>query len=514
MISRSFRPFFYAENFKGINSKDSVENILDGEWDENSIDIFSDEKGTLASRPGFTGITSASIGASVAWCGFCQFDVHSGGTTTSHYVGAGSNGKIYKFESNAYTELYSGLTTGSDNRYSFFSFDNTLIIMNGVNETLKWAGTGSCATFATSVTSDFGIEWQRYGWAHSILDPRLVYYCTTLGDPDSAYTSFLNFDDDTGYVTGLCKAGDDMIVGKKQALYRVQYRGTAPLFQRYRIPSKIGPVNHFTMKEMPDGRVIFLAPDFNFYMINGDNVIPSGDNIKKIVSDGVNSRLTKAVAGLLLTRSQYWCSFTYTSGVTANDRTLVMDWSRPYTDKWGTVQYPWFVYTIGANCFAEVSVSGKSYLYHGGYVGKMYKDDYGTNDDSEAFSPTYRSKPISHGDPSIEKKYQNMALSHKASGDWDLTISIICDNNAATEKTISHNLLGGVGAQTLFDKAYFDEDYFASESDGDATRQIDRVGKTIQISFGTSGLDESWEIYYYGIHVKPLRRGVRNRESS
>jgi hypothetical protein len=514
MLARRFQPFFYQENFKGVNAKDGPENILDGEWGEDSLDIFSDPQGALASRPGFTGITSASIGASVAWCGFYEFDTLSGGVTTQHYIGAGSNGKLYEFISNGFTEIYSGLTTGANNRYSFFGFNNTLIIMNGVNDMLAWTGSGSCATFATSVTSDFGIEWQRYGWAHSTVDPRLVYYCTTLGDPDSAYTSFLNFDDDANIVTGLCKAGDDMIVGKKEALYRIQYRGTTPLFVKYRIPSKVGPVNHFTMKELPDGKVIFLAPDFNFYMLNGDNVDPCGANIQKIIKNGVNSRITKTVSGLLLNRNQYWCSFSYVSGATTNDRTLVMDWSRPYADKWGKIQYPWFIYTIGANCFSEVSVSGKPLLYHGGYTGKMYKDDIGTNDDGVAFSPTYSSKIISHGDPSLEKKYQNLILSHDASGDWDLKIQMILDGNAATEKNISQNLSNGVGAGALFDQAYFDEDYFASESDSDVSRQIDRIGKTIQIRFGTSGLDEFWKVYFFGIHVRGLRRGVRNREAA
>jgi hypothetical protein len=510
VIARRFQSFFYQENFRGINAKDSPENIADGEFDEDSRNIFSDPQGALASRQGFTGITSASIGASVAWCGFYEFDTLSGGSTTQHYIGGASDGKLYSFASGAYTEIYSGLTTGANNRYSFFGFNNTLIIMNGVNAMLKYTGTGSCATFATSVTSDFGIEWQQYGWAHSTVDPRLVYYCDTIADPDSPYDQFLNFDDDANIVTGLCKSGDDMIVGKKEALYRIQYRGTDPLFVKYRIPSKVGPVNHFTMKELPDGRVIFPSSDFNFYLLNGDIVKPCGANIQKIVKDGVNSRFTKAVAGLLLERNQYWCSFTYVSGATANDLTLVMDWSRPYADKWGEIQYPWFVYTIGANCFAEVSVSGKQLLYHGGYTGKMYKDDYGTNDDGVAFSSTYKSKIISHGDPSLEKKYQNLVLSNEASGDWDLAIQIICDGNASTEKNISQNLSNGVGAGALFDRAYFDEDYFASESDSDVTRQIDRMGKTIQIS----GLDEAFKIYHYGIHVKGLRRGVRTRESS
>jgi len=516
MQSRNFFPVLFASNFKGINAKDTYENTDPGEWDESSINVYSDPQGALGSRPGYSAITSASIGSATAWCGFYQFDVHSGGTTTSNYIGGTQDGKLYKFASNAYTEIYTGLNTtdADDARFSFFSFDNTCIICNGRNEAIKYTGSGSCATFATSITADWGLEWQQYGWLHSTVDPRLLYYCDTLQDPDSAYDQFLNFDEDAGKLTGACKQGDDMLVGKEFGLWRVQYRGTTPLFRKYRVPSKVGPVCFWVMKELPDGRVIFLAPDFNFYMANGDSIIPCGDNIQKIIKAGVNSRLKYAVAGLLFNRQQYWCSFTYTSGATTNDRTLVMDWSRPYLDKWGKIQYPWFIYSIGANCFAEVTVSGKAWLYHGGYTGKMYKDDTGTNDNGVVFLPTYKSLQRSFGDATLEKKFSNINLAYGRKGDWNLNIQIVCDGNAATEKNISENMLSGLGYQSLFDVAKFDEDYFSSESDADRTREINRQGKLIQVAFGTTGLDETFLVYNYTLHAKPLRRGVRTRESS
>ena len=515
MISRKFIPFLFASNFQGINSKDNPEMILDSEWDESSINIFSDPQGALGSRPGYTALTTASIGSATAWCGFYQLDVHSGGTTTPNYIGGTEDGKLYKYASNAYTQIYTGLavTNADDMRLSFFQLDNLAIICNGLNTVLKYSGTGSAATFATSITADWGLEWQRRGWLHSTVDPRLLYYCATLGDPDSAYTSFLNFDDDPGALTGGCKQGDDMVVGKEFALFRVQYRGTDPLFKKYRIPSKVGPVCHWVMKEIPDGRAIFLAPDYNFYMLAGDTVIPCGDNIRKIIKNGVNARLKYAVSGILYNRSQYWCSFTYTSGATQNDRTVVMDWSRPYQDAWGKLQFPWFIYTIGSNCFAEVTVSGKSWLYHGGYVGKMYKDDTGTNDDGTAFVSSYKSKIVSHGDPALEKKYDSFQIVYTRAGDWDLNISFVCDSNANTQKYITENLLTGIGYVSLFDVAKFDEDYFSSESDSDTVRDVDRMGKTIQITMGTSGLDESWLVRSWIIHSKPLKRGRRSRES-
>lgn len=512
MLGRRFQPLFFMENFLGVNTKDSDENKANGEWDEASIDIFSDPQGSLGSRNGFTAITSGSIGGAVAWTGFYQFNEFSGGSRVSHFIGGGSDGKLYKFASNAYTELFDGLTGGANVRWAFLTLDNQVLAVNGNDDDLIWGGTGSAATFETSVTADFCIEWQRYPWVHSTVDPRLVYY-GLLGDPDGEYTNFINFDDDGEAVTGLSKQGDDLLVGKRSHLYRIQFRGTDPLFQKYKVPTNVGPVNHWVMRELPSGQVIFLAQDFNFYMAIGDTIIPVGDNIKAFIRGGVKSRLNKAVSGLLYNRNQYWCSFTKTSGETTNDRTVVMDWERPYRDKWGKLQYPWFIHSIAANAFAEIDISGQDLLYHGGYVGKVYKNDTGTNDDGSAYSPTYKSKRISHGDPTLEKKYTKLEFSYDNKGDWDLLINFIIDNNAATEKNTSQNMLGGVGGLPLFDVAKFDEDSFAVESDADVSHQIDRQGKFIQTTLGTTELDEAWLVRYFAILAKALRRGSRTRES-
>ncbi len=513
MISKRFVPFIHNDNFYGVNTKDSNENMLPGEWHEDSLNVFSEPQGAFGSRKGFIGLIAATIGAAVAWIGFFQFKVHAGGSTTSHFIGGGSDGKIYTFAASAYTELFSGLdSTGVDDRLAFFTLANTCIIMNGKNLALSYSGTGSAATVASSVTSDFGIEWQRYGWLHSTVDPRLIYY-SDQDTPAGAYTNFLNFDYDQDEVTGVSKQGDDMLVGKASALYRVQFRGTKPLFKIYKLQARQGPVNHWVMRELPDGRVIFLADDFNFWMAVGDSVIEVGDNIRNYIKAGIQSRLIYAVSGLMLERDQYWCSFTRLAGSTKNDRVVAMDWSRPYQDKWGKLQWPWFIHSVGAACFAEVTLSGRAWLYSGGYVGKMYRQDSGTNDDGSLFLSNFRSKAQSHGDPTIDKKYDNIELELENQGDWDLNVSFVVDQNAATQKTITQNLLTGVGETSLFDVANFDEDNFSSESDATVRREINRQGKTIYCTFGTSGLDESWQVNQYILHAKTLRRMSRSRES-
>jgi hypothetical protein len=190
-----------------------------------------------------------------------------------------------------------------------------------------------------------------------------------------------------------------------------------------------------------------------------------------------------------------------------------MDYSRPYLDSWGKMQFPWFIYSIAANCLAEIKVSGKCWLYHGAYTGLMYKDDNGTNDNGSAFSSTYRSKKLSLGDPTLEKKFDYMALSYPYQGSWNLSVNLVCDGNAMTEKSFNESMDGGLGSQTLWDNFKWDEANWSGESDIDSIREIRRQGKLIQVAFGTTGLNESWLVYNYSLHAKAIGRGIRKRES-
>ena len=515
MLSRRAAPFKMVNNFLGVNAKDTDDNMLPGEWDRASIDIMSDPKGAVGMRRGFTGLTSASIGATTAWCGFFHFKINS--TNADHYIGGADNGKLYKYASNAYTELGSGYgSSDDDDRFRFAQLNDICVITDGANTALTYSGTGSSSTLGgTAVTTDFPLECWRYMWLHSTTDRRLMYYCNTIGDATSGFDNFLNFDDDPHDVTGASKQGDDMLVFKLWSIFRVVYTGITPLFKKYRIPSKVGAVNFDVIKELPDGSVVFAAPDFNFYRVIGDNVVPVGNNIQPYIKDGVVARWKYAVSGLNHKRSQYFTSFTYSSGVTTNDRTVVMDWSRPYRDKHGDIQYPWFIYSIAANCFAEAYVSGQAWLYHGGYVGKMYKDDTGTNDDSTAIASTYRSPLLSMGDSTLEKKYKKLMMVFDNKGAHELDIIITVDDNANTQKTITQSMLGGLGYQSLWGVAKWDENYWSGESDADTGRDIMRTGKLIRINMGTDGADEDWNVREYQILAKALKRGtIRTRESS
>ena len=511
MISKLFVPFKRIQNFLGVNSKDSFENILDGEWDPQSHDIISSPQGGLAMAPGYTAITTATVGAAVAWTGFYNFHKSSG---TDYYIGGDSAGKLWSFETAQYVNLLTGLTTGVDKRLSFHTVNDICVILNGSESPLKYTGSGSAATLGgTLVTGDWGLEWQKYSWIHSTVDPRLLYYATTISDAESGYTSFINFDEDGFPLTGAIKQGDDMVVGKINRLYRLQYTGTSPFYQKYFIPSTVGPINYWVLRSTFDGKVMFLAPDYQVYMLTGDSLVEIGDNVKAILKAGINARFQYAVGGLSESRKWYFLSFSYSSS-SQNDKTLACDYSRPYLDKFQKLQYPWFVFNFGANCFAEIAISQRKLVYFGGYVGKMYQHDSGTNYGGSAINNRYYSKHDSHGDPSIEKKYSKFIVAYHNKGDYPLNIAFTVDRNSDSVKRITQTMLGGQGVNTLWDNFSWDEDNWSDADDTDVGRDIDRVGKLLQCDFGTSSLDNDWSIDYYITMAKALSKGVsRTKES-
>lgn len=516
MYNKRLTFFAKVANFFGVNAKDTPPNFQDGEWHEDSINIMSDPKGALTTRNGFSSITAGSIGTANAWCGFYEMQRHVSGATSKFYVGGAENGWLYNYTGGQFTVIGKGFSTSlaDDKRFNFFTLNNTLMVMPGAGDwPAIWAGSGSILSHATAVTADWGVEWQRYGWLHSTVDPRLMYYGAVQGEASCAYVSFLNFDDDGEPLTGCGKQGDDLIVGKEHALHRVQYRGTEPLFKKYRISAKVGPVNFETIKTLPDGSMIFLATDCNFYRLIGDIPYPVGDNIQPYVKTGVFSRLKYAVAGINYNRSQYYCSFTKASGATQNDRTLVMDWTRSYEDIWGVVQYPWFIYDIGANCFAEVTVTGEQLLYHGNYFGKIFENDTGTSDNNASFRTYYRGKTFDFEDLTIEKKFPHIEMAYENKGDYDLDMSFVVDENAATQKSITQNMSDGVIGGALFDVAIFDTDVFASETNSNKSRHIDMQGKTLYLTMGTDGVDEAWNMFWYVLHARALSRTSKKRES-
>ena len=488
MLSRNFQSMIIAK-FLGVNAKDTPNNILDGEFTSDSLNVYSNKKGELATLPGYSAITSASIGSATAWNGVYQYRKAAG---TDYIVGGTSDGKAYLFASNAYTEIGNGLASGIDKRFVFSQLDDICFFTDGTN-LMKYTGTGSIATLAgTLATCDWLISQWRYSFLHSTVDNRLLYYCTVLGSVESGYTSFINFDDDTGPLTGACRHGDDVIVGKSNSLYRVQYTGESPKFRKYRIPATIGPVNFQVMKELPDGTgVVYLASDNQVYMLSGDVNIPVGDNIRDYIAAGKAARRQYATAGMLYEKSLYFLSFSYTS-TSQNDRTVVMDWSRPYPDAMGKTQYPWFITSIGANCFGEIISSGASYLYHGGYVGKLYQEFTGLTFDGSAFTATYSGPFKSLGSPTHEKKFSDIALTYDQKGSHNLTITTTVDENSSTAKIITQDMGSGSG--------YLHK-----------TREISRFGKGIQIQFQTSGASQPWLIRDYELLIKPLRSGTNRK---
>lgn len=507
-------------NFVGVDKANAPEMLLDGAC-EDCLDVYSSPLGGLCTRAGMARLNTTTVSAAAVVTGGWQFTVS--GTTFDMLMTNG--GKVYQLDGTSTSEKGTGLaSTDADIHWSCFNGrDSTggviAILLHSSLKPYKWTGAGNIAALSgTTITADFGMEWQRYYWMHQ---PNTcdIYYNTTIDNAESGYTSYLRFDEnDPGdYVCGIGKSGDDMLVFKRWTLVRTVYRpgaGTSK-FQKFTVEGGIGTENHWTIKTLPTGQVVWLGPDNNIWMLSGNVIRPIGDLIQPFLRSCNQSRLRYACAGINRKLGHYWLTLTYGSSNTTHNRVLVMDYLHPYQDKKGQLQYPWWIYSRTCHTLWEAYSSGVPYLYSGGYTGFVNKEDSGTDDAGTAIPNNgfWLSKPYSWDEPTLEKKYRHLMLSVEYKGSYSMYAEFIMEKDAATSVVKEIALSRGSSGLALWDVAQWDVDSWSADTAMDTSKHIDRIGKIMQVKFfGSPTTQQPWRIFNFTIFTSPLKSTHRMRE--
>lgn len=518
-------PFTNKLLFTGVDKSSSAELMLDGSC-EDCLDVYSDPLGGLCTRNGMAHLNTTTVSAGATITGGFQFS--SAGTNFDLFMT--NDGKIYQLDgSTAYTMTQSLASTDANIHWACFNARNAaggliVVMLHSALKPRSWDGVGGTAATTqalagTTITADFGIEWQRYYWLHQ---PNTcdVYYQTTIDDAESGFSSYLRFDenDPADYVAGLGKSGDDMLAFKKWTLIRTVFRpgAGASKFQKFVIEGGIGTENHWTIQTLPTGQVVWLGPDNNVYMLSGNVIRPVGDLIQPLLRSCSQSRLKYADSGINRKLGHYWLTVTYGSASTTNNRTLVMDYLHPYQDKKGQLQYPWWIYSRACHTLWQVFAAGVPYLYSGGYDGFINKEDSGTQDHATAIPNNgfWLSKPYSWEDPTIEKKFRNLFLSVEYKGSYSMYAEFIMEKDQATSSVKEIPLSRGASGLALWDVAKWDEDSWSADTPADTSVHIDRVGKVMQIKFfGDTTAQHPWRVYHFSPTVIPLKITHRVREA-
>lgn len=497
------------------------EMMLDGAC-EDCLDVYSDPLGGLATRNGMAHLNTTTVSATATITGGWQFK--KAGTTFN--VFATNDGKIYQLDGADTAEKGTGLASTDDNiHWAFFNGRDTsggeiAVMVHSALKPRKWNGAGNTAALAgTTITADFAIEWQRYYFFHK---PNTcdVYYNTTQDDAESGYSSFLRFDENgiDDYIQGLGKSGDDMLGFKRWTLVRAVYRpgAGASKFQKFVVEGGIGTESHWTIQTLPTGQVVWLGPDNNVWMLSGNVLRPVGDLIQPFLRACNQSRLQYADSGINRKLGHYWLTVTYGSASTTHNRVLVMDYLHPYQDKKGQLQYPWWIYSRDCHTLWQAFASGVPYLYSGSTDGFVNKEDSGTQDHDTAIPNNgyWLSKPHSHDDPTLDKKFKHLMLSVEFKGTYSMFVEFIADKDQATSEVKEIPLSRGASGIALWDVSEWDVALWSADEPMDTSVHIDRVGKVMQYKlFGDSVTQRPWRVYNFTPFVVGLKPTHRVRES-
>lgn len=514
-------PFTQKLNFVGVDKANAPEMLLDGAC-EDCLDVYSSPLGGLATRNGMARLNTTTVSATANITGGWQFTVSG----TAYDLFMANDGKIYKLSGTSTTAIDSGLaSTDDDIHWSTFTGRNSsgaviAIMLHSSLKPRKWTGSGDAAALGgTTITADFGIEWQRYYWMHQA-NTCDVYYNTTIDNAESGYSSYLRFDEnDPGdYVRGLGKSGDDLLAFKRWSLVRTVYRpgaGTSK-FQKFTVEGGIGTESHWSIKTLPTGQVVWMGSDNNIWMLSGNTLRPVGDLIQPFLRSCNQSRLQYVCAGINRKLGHYWLTLTYGSANSTHNRVLVMDYLHPYQDKKGQLQYPWWIYSRTCHTLWEAFSSGVPYLYSGGYDGFVNKEDSGT-DDAGTVIPNngfWLSKPYSFDQPTLEKKYRQLMLAVEYKGSYSMYAEFIMEKDSGTSTVKEIELSRGASGIALWNVAQWDVDSWSADTSMDTSIHIDRVGKVLQTKFfGDSTAQHPWRIYNFTIFVEGLKSTHRTRET-
>ena len=167
-----------APGFKGLNTQASVVD-LDPSWALEATNCIIDRGGRIASRKGWTAVTTAAIGGTPAIEALAEYIKIDG---TTQFISAANN--ILYSGSATLTNIYSTAITA--NRWQMVNFNNYLWLFQRAHAPLRWDGTtmvtiASLAGIGTAPQANAVLGAYGRLWAADIsTDKTILYFSDTL----------------------------------------------------------------------------------------------------------------------------------------------------------------------------------------------------------------------------------------------------------------------------------------------------------------------------------------------
>lgn len=320
--------------------------------------------------------------------------------------------------------------------------NNYLVIVDGVNKAVIFDGTN----WGQIDSTDTGASFAHAGGAQAIDAPTLVTFykntlflgCDEANDYKgimaySAPNAFYDFTSANGAGQAIAKFDivqfkpfrDELYVFGSNAIQKVTYDVTNG-FLVNDVTSNIGCLVRDSVIEI-GGDLIFMAPD-GFRPISGTDKI--GDiqlevvskNIHKLYKNRLNDNTLNNICSVVIRGKSQFRTF-YSSESTASTTVRGIIGGLRTSDSWE------FGEIIGFNpsCVTSRYIGSEEYVLHGGYDGKVYKQEEGHTLNGESMISVYSTPYLDLEDPEVRKVMEKVNLFFRAENSFTLNLNVAYD---------------------------------------------------------------------------------------
>lgn len=482
------------DNTGGLNSKASPLFLKNNESsDLQNIDLDTD--GALNKRKGYSLYNSTVLSENAD-----SLYYYTKNNSDAWMITCAGN--IYKTDSfdGTWDDITGTTAITADTRASIVTFDDTVIISNGVDKVQEWDGTGTCsdndvyADIVLSKAKYLAVYQNKLVFANVTVDgtyyPDRVYFSDTQDkDGHSGVYITIGFDDGDE-ITGVIVLGSYLYALKKNSIYRI--RGTGEITVPYTFdktsategciaPYSIQTANNMIIYLSDKGLTVF---DGTSSKVISTRIKPTLDNLDGDLKIDASSVIFKEL-------NQYWLSI---SDGGEDDRIVIWDY-----------HHNAFLLHEGIHGRALLSLidsDNNERLYFSDFNGYVYRSNQGYNDNPSgvetAVNAYYYTKHFYLNTLITKKEAIFLAIIYKYS-----PINSILNLGYSYDFSTSDYVTEIISLQSrnnpIWDIAKWDVDKWGGE--GASYHRVDIKGAGIAIRFKISNknLNETFSIYGWSL---------------
>lgn len=447
-------PFGFA---KGLNTKAASNTIAPNQMsDAQNIRLI---EGDLVKITGSRTLNATPVSGNPAVTGIADWQTAAG--QRYQVVAAGPYLLQTADLATSFTDITGTTSITPGARATFASLNNQIVRCAGTDAPITWNGTGNATTLTgsppagnicTTVNNFMFIAGtaanpSRVNWSN-IVDPTVW--------PATAYVDFRKNDGDK--ITALASLDYNLIIFKRNSIGKMDtstqvISGFATLGALTTSVNGCGCVGPLSLDNLPDGKIVFMAPNAHVYVYDGvvchdisDQDLPES-NIQTLLNNLVS--LQNTVIRYYPTRQEIWVSGTQ-SGNSTNNIVFIYDYAK---DCWSCRLTNTNINVMCTALDTRATINHSVVLLTGNYAGQVYEQDFG-NENAEASGTVidgYGTACIQFSGQGTDFVPRSALVPLEYQGAWNLQFNYGYNDYTNTQfsKLLSLNVNGAVGLDTF-----------------------------------------------------------------